>query len=171
MSQTRLEPEARVPVSPGANFRASFCASIDYKRLIWQLLACVRPLFFKPPYAAHVTGDFSRRRTSDIGYRRASPNHPEMAHEFNSIVLTTEAQMLFLDMWDGCMVSKSACGAPGTVVPRQMMTPRTQGTVSDRAINELLENDLANLSGRTSSLPCKLSEKGQAYARYTGGKR
>ena len=81
-----------------------------------------------------------------------------MDREFESIILSTEAEMLLADMRDGCMVSKS--GAPAVVMPRQKLIPQTRGQASDRAIDELVENDLAQLSGDTRR-NCKLTKKGE----------
>jgi hypothetical protein len=103
-------------------------------------------------------------------FRLSQYNHSKMDREFESINLSTEAQMLLADMWDGCMVSKSRAGAPGGVTPRQELVPRTNGQASDRAINELIENDLAHVVGDTKP-HCRLMEKGQAFARYRGERR
>ena len=86
--------------------------------------------------------------------------HSKMDREFESIILSTEAEMLLADMRDGCMVSKSGVGAPAVVMPRQKLIPQTRGQASDRAIDELVENDLAQLSGDTRR-NCKLTKKGE----------
>lgn len=112
---------------------------------------------------------FSNAVTGDSLNHWTSIYHSRVADEFESIILSTEAQRLALDMRDGCMVSKSGLGAPALVMQRQKLVPRTGGKVSERTINELVENDLVRISGDTGR-NCKLTKKGEDYAQYLARK-
>ena len=78
------------------------------------------------------------------------------AWRYNGCMVTTGAQLLLMDLEDGCSIHRNGGGAPCVVMPRPGgRLPRTKGQIADSFVGELLRTGLISKSH-------ELTQKGMA---------
>jgi hypothetical protein len=78
-------------------------------------------------------------------------------------MVTTGAQLLLMDVADGCSIHRNGCDAPCIVMPRPGgQSPRTKGQIADSFVGELLRSGLISkkyeLTEKGASICARIAE-------------